>query len=130
MSPYRSKLTPPVASDEACAPVRHNDNEQDAPNNDAASNDAPRSKIVSAEVFDSEGVPSPDNFIQKRALRSKHMPHGDDCELYGYGDADAHAIDADTSDSSQHEFIAPGAASNDAVRSNILCAEVFDSDVP
>ena len=113
--------------------MRHNDNEQDAPNNDAASNDAPRSKIVSTKVFDSEDVPSPDNFIQKRALRSKcfkHMPHHDDGEQYEYGDADAHAIDADTSDFSHHEFIAPGAASDDAVRSNMLCAEVFDSDVP
>merc|ERR1719160_678370 len=119
------------------------DNEQDA-----ASNDAARSKILSAEVFDSEDVPSPDNFIQKRAhraKRSKHMPRDDDGEQYEYGDTETHALDADTSDFSPHQFIAPDeardpmgsddneqdAASNDAARSKILSAEVFDSeDVP
>merc|ERR1740115_338964 len=119
------------------------DNEQDAANNDAA-----RSKILSAEVFDSEDVPSPDNFIQKRAHRSKrtkHMPAQDDGEQYEYGDVETHAIDADTSDFSPHQFIAADeardpmgsddneqdAANNDAARSKILSAEVFDSeDVP
>ena len=47
-----------------------NDNEQDVANNDAA-----RSKILSAEVFDSEDVPSPDNFIQKKTLDSKRSKH-------------------------------------------------------
>ena len=115
-----------------------NDNEQDAANNDAA-----RSKILSAEVFDSEDVPSPDNIIQKNthhSKRSKHMPAVDDGEQYEYGDVETHAIDADTSDFSPHQFIAPDkacdamgsddneqdAANNDAARSKILSAEVFD----
>merc|ERR1719473_340894 len=115
------------------------DNEQDA-----ASNDAARSKILSAEVFDSEDVPSPDNFLQI-SKKTKHMPHDDDGEQYEYGDVETHAIDADTSDFSPHQFIAPDeardpmgsddneqdAANNDAARSKILSAEVFDSeDVP
>merc|ERR1719473_1119650 len=132
-----------IAPDEARDPMGSDDNEQDA-----ASNDAARSKILSAEVFDSEDVPSPDNFIQKkahRAKRSRHMPHDDDGEQYEYGDVETHAIDADTSDLSPHQFIASDeardpmgsddneqdAANNDAARSKILSAEVFDSeDVP
>ena len=116
-----------------------NDNEHDAANNDAA-----RSKILSAEVFDSEDVPSPDNIIQKNthhSKRSKHMPAVDDGEQYEYGDVKTHAIDADTSDFSPHQFIAPDkacdamgsddndeqdAANNDAARSKILSAQVFD----
>ena len=78
--------------------------------------------------------------------RSKHMPAVDDGEQYEYGDVKTHAIDADTSDFSPHQFIAPDkacdamgsddndeqdAANNDAARSKILSAEVFDSeDVP
>jgi len=131
-----------IAPDEARDAMGSDDNEQDAANNDAA-----RSKILSAEVFDSEDVPSPDNFlqIQKVAHHSKHMPAVDDGEQYEYGDVETHAIDADTSDFSPHQFIAPDeardamgsddneqdAANNDAARSKILSAEVFDSeDVP
>ena len=72
--------------------------------------------------------------------RSKHMPAVDDGEQYEYGDVKTHAIDADTSDFSPHQFIAPDkacdamgsddneqdAANNDAARSKILSAEVFD----
>ena len=119
--------------------IGSNDNAQDAANNDAA-----RSKILFAEVFDSELVPSPDNVIQKKthdSKRSKHMPAVDDGEQYEYGDVKTHAIDADTSDFSPHQFIAPDkacdamgsddndeqdAANNDAARSKILSAEVFD----
>ena len=116
-----------IALDEARDPMGSDNNEQDAANNDTA-----RSKILSAEVFDSEDVPSPDNFIQKRVHRSKrfkHMPALDDGEQYEYeyGDVETHAIDVDTSDFSPHQFFAP----DDAARSNILSAEVFDSeDVP
>merc|ERR1740117_864859 len=102
------------------------------------------SKILSAEVFDSEDVPSPDNFLQI-SKKTKHMPAQDDGEQYEYGDVETHAIDADTSDFSPHQFIAADeardpmgsddneqdAANNDAARSKILSAEVFDSeDVP
>merc|ERR1719503_473958 len=130
-----------IVPDEARDPMGSDDSEQDA-----ASNDAARSKILSSEVFDSEDVPSPDNFIQKRShRRSKHMPRDDDGEQYEYGDVESHAIDADTSDFSPHQFIAPDeardpmgsddneqdAASNDVARSKILSKEVFDSeDVP
>jgi len=48
-----------IAKDEARDPMGSDDSEQDAAHNDAA-----RSKILSAEVFDSEDVPSPDNFLQ------------------------------------------------------------------
>jgi tRNA-binding EMAP/Myf-like protein len=128
-----------IAPDEARDPMGSDDNEQDA-----ASNDAARSKILSAEVFDSEDVPSADNFLQI-SKKTKHMPRDDDGEQYEYGDVETHAIDADTSDFSPHQFIAPDeardpmgsddneqdAASNDAARSKILSAEVFDSeDVP
>merc|ERR1719146_434209 len=128
-----------IAPDEARDPMGSDDSEQDAAHNDAA-----RSKILSAEVFDSEDVPSPDNFLQI-SHRSKHMPQDDDGEQYEYGDVETHAIDADTSDFSPHQFIAPDeardpmgsddneqdAANNDAARSKILSAEVFDSeDVP
>ena len=73
--------------------------------------------------------------------RSKHMPAVDDGEQYEYGDVKTPAIDADTSDFSPHQFIAPDkacdamgsddndeqdAANNDAARSKILSAEVFD----
>lgn len=116
-----------IALDEACDPK------------DAASNDAARSKILSAEVFDSEGVPSPDNFLQI-SKETKHMPRDDNGEQYEYGDVETRAIDADTSDFSPHQFIAPDeardpmgsddneqdAASNDAARSKILSAEVCD----
>ena len=58
----------------------------------------------------------------------------DDGEQYEYGDVETHAIDADTSDFSPHQFIAPDkacdamgsddneqdAANNDAARSKIL----------
>merc|ERR1740138_1753573 len=116
------------------------DNEQDA-----ASNDAARSKILSAEVFDSEDVPSPDNFLQiSKKIKKQHMMPRDDDDGsdYEYGDLEAHAIDANTADFSPHQFIAPDeardpmgsddseqdAASNDAARSKILSAEVFDSE--
>ena len=111
---------------------------------------AARSEILSAEVFDSEDVPSPDNFIQKKAhrsKRSKHMPRDDNGEQYEYenGDVETHAFVADTSDFSLHQFFAPDeardpmvsdnieqdAANNDTARSKMLSAEVFDSeDVP
>jgi len=73
------------------------------------------------------------------------MPQEDDGEQHEYGDVETHATDADTSDFSPHQSIAPDeardpmgsddseqdAASNDAARSKILSAEVFDSeDVP
>merc|ERR1719276_118142 len=77
-----------IAPDEARDPMGSDDNEQDA-----ASNDAARSKILSAEVFDSEDVPSPDNFLQI-SKKTKHMPHDDDGEQYEYGDVETHAIDA------------------------------------
>ena len=69
---------------------------------DAANIDAAGSKILSAEIFDNEDVPSRDNFI-----RSKHMSAVDDDEQYEYGEVETHAIDADTSDFSPHQFIAP-----------------------
>ena len=59
-----------------------------------------------------------------------------------YGDMETHAIDADTSDLSPHQFITPDdamgsndheleAANNDAARSKMLSAEIFDNeDVP
>ena len=103
-----------------------NDNEQDAANNDAA-----RSKILSAEVFDSEDVPSPDNFIQNKTLHSKRSKHMPVCVYV--------CIDADTSDfsprisSSRQTRHAMGsddneqdAANSDAARSKILSAEVFN----
>jgi len=55
-----------------------------------------------AEIFDNEDVPSPDNFIC-----SKHMSAVGDGEQYEYGEVETHAIDADTSDFSPHQFIAP-----------------------
>ena len=97
---------------------------------DAANNDAAWFEILSAEVFDSEDVPSPDNFIQKNAHRpkcSKHMSAVDDGEQYEYGEVEAHAIDADTSDfssSSPDNFIqliddnTQDAANNVDARSN------------
>ena len=129
-----------IAPGEARDPMGSDDNEQDA-----ASNDAARSKMLAADVFDSEDVPSPDNYIQKkahRAKRSTHMPHDDDGEQYEYGDVETYALDADTSDFSPHRFIAPDeardpmgsednehdAASHDAAWSKILSAEVFDSE--
>ena len=125
-----------IAPDEARDAMGSDDNEQNA-----ASKDAARAKILSPEVFDSENVPSPDNFIQKRVhllMRSKHMPDVDEGEQYEYGDVETHAIDADTADWSPHQFIAPDAmgsddneqdaANNDAARTKILSAEVFDSD--
>ena len=65
------------------------DNEQDAAHNDAA-----RSKILSAEVLDSEDVPSPDNFLQfqKVAHHSRHIPAVDDGERYEYCDVETHAV--------------------------------------
>ena len=73
---------------------------------DAANNDAAKFEILTAEVFDTEDVPSPDNFIQKNAHSpkcSKHMSAVDDGEQYEFGDVEAHAIDADTSDFSPHQ---------------------------
>merc|ERR1712048_799966 len=61
-----------IAPDEARDPMGSDDTEQDA-----AHNDAERSKILSREVFDSEDVPSQDNFLQERAHRMhkrKMMP--------------------------------------------------------
>ena len=49
-----------ATNDVACDNMRHDDNVQDAANNDAA-----RSEILPAEVFDSEDVLSPNNYIQK-----------------------------------------------------------------
>merc|ERR1719174_1122737 len=118
---------------------------------DAAANDAARSKILSKEeVFDSEDEPSPDNFIQKKmvARKSRHMPdHSlDDNEPeaeYEYGDIEAAAEDEDGSDYGVHQFIAKDeardpmgsddneadAAANDAARSKILFeTETFDSE--
>ena len=74
-----------------------------------------------------------------------HVLHDDDEEQYEHDDVGTHAIDEDTSDFSPHQFIAPdegrdpmgsddneqGVASNDVALSNILAADVFDSeDVP
>ena len=72
---------------------------------------------------------------------SKHLPALDHGQQYEYGDVKTHAIDADTSDFSLHQLIAPDkacyamgsddndeqdAANNDSARSKILSAEVFD----
>merc|ERR1719321_2246905 len=65
-----------IAPDEACDPMGSDDSEQDA-----AHNDALRSKILSHETFDSEDTPSPDNFLQRSARRShrrRMMPDDDD----------------------------------------------------
>ena len=53
-----------IASDEARDPMGSEDNEHDA-----ASDDAARSKIIFAEVFDSKDVSSPDYWTQKKAHR-------------------------------------------------------------
>merc|ERR550537_1369808 len=103
-----------------------------------------RSKILSHGTFDSEDVPSPDNFLQKshRQHRRKMMPDDDDGDEFEHGDLEAHAMDANTADYSIHQFIAPDeardpmgsddseqdAAHNDAMRSKILSAETFDSE--
>ena len=79
----------------------NDDNEQDAANNDAA-----RSNILSAEVFDSD----------------------DNGEQYEYGDVETHAIDADTSDFSSHHFIAPDEA-RDAMGSDDEDGDT-DEDMP
>lgn len=108
------------------------DNEHDATSNDAA-------KISSAEVFNSEDVPSPNNF---RSHKVKHMLHDDDGEQYEFCVFETHAINVDTPNVSSHQFIAPdetcdpkgsddteqNAASNDAAKSKILSAEIFDSE--
>merc|ERR1712048_929633 len=78
-----------IAPDEARDPMGSDDTEQDA-----AHNDAERSKILSHEVFDSEDVPSHDNFLQEHARRvhkSKMMPDDDNSEEYEYGDVTSHA---------------------------------------
>jgi len=134
-----------IAKDEARDPMGSDDNEADA-----AQNDAQRSAILSHEApFDSEDEPSPDNFFQKKSLKShkKWMPHdsGDmeqDAE-FEYGDLEASAEDEDGSDYSVHQFIAKDeardpmgsddseadAAKNDADRSRILSSEeTFDSE--
>jgi len=129
-----------IAPDEARDPMGSDDSEQDA-----AHNDAMRSKILSAETFDSEDTPSPDNFIQKsRKTHRRMMPRDDDDDgdEFEHGDLEAHAMDANTADYSIHQFIAPDeardpmgsddseqdAAHNDAMRSKILSAETFDSE--
>ena len=61
--------------------MENGDNEQDAAGSDAA-----RSKVLFAEVVYS------------------------DCEQYEYGDVEAHAMDADTSDFSPRQFIDPDEA--------------------
>ena len=84
-SPHQS-----IAPDDARDPMGSDDSEQDV-----ASNDAVRSKMLAADVFDSGDVPSPDNFIQKkahRAKRSSHMPHDDDGEQYERGDVETYAL--------------------------------------
>lgn len=63
---------------------------------DVAINDVDMPKILSAEAFDRENVPSPDNFLQI-STNTKHMPL-DDGEQYECADVEARAIYADTYD--------------------------------
>jgi len=128
-----------IAPDEARDPMGSDDSEQDAAHNDAA-----RSKLLSAETFDSEDTPSPDNFLQKsKKTHRRMMPDDDDDgDEFEHGDLEAHAMDANTADYSIHQFIAPDeardpmgsddseqdAAHNDAARSKLLSAETFDSE--
>lgn len=49
---------------ETCDPKGSDNNEPNAASNDAAS-----SRILSAEIFDGEDVPSPDIFLQKKSTR-------------------------------------------------------------
>ena len=60
-----------IAPDEARDPMGSDDTEEDAAHNDAA-----RSKILSRETFDSEDVPSPDNFLQKSRKTHRRMMPG------------------------------------------------------
>merc|ERR1719329_1977497 len=60
-------------------------------------------------MFDSEDVPSPDNFSQG-FKKIKHMPHDRDGEQHEYGDTETPAVDAYAPDFSPHQFIAPDKA--------------------
>lgn len=131
-----------IAKDEARDPMGSDDREDDA-----AKNEADRSKILSEDTFDSEDEPSPDNFLQrmvKRALkRRKGIDDDGDMDEYEYGDVNAASGDADTSNYGIHQFIAKDeardsmgsdddeseAASYEAQRSKILSQEdTFDSE--
>jgi len=80
-----------IAPDEARDSMGSDDSEQDAAHNDAAM----RSKILSAETFDSEDTPC------------RMMPEDDDDgDEFEHGDLEAHALDANTADNSIHQFIA------------------------
>jgi len=123
-----------LVKDEARDPMGSDDAEEDA-----AQNDADRSKILSKETFDSEDEPADDNFLQRRSKRNKKQPAQDDME---YGDEEAAAGQTDGTDYSVHQFLAKDeardpmgsddseedAAQNDADRSKILSKETFDSE--
>ena len=57
-SPYQS-----IAPDETRDAMDSDDSEQDAANHDAA-----RSKVLPAQTFDSEDVPSKENFLQAKKV--------------------------------------------------------------
>jgi len=124
-----------LVKDEARDPMGSDDGEEDA-----AQNDADRSKILSKEAFDSEDEPAADDsFLQKRSKRHRKQPMEDGME---YGDQEAAAGETDTTDYSVHQFLAKDeardpmgsdddeddAAQNDADRSRILSKETFDSE--
>ena len=80
-----------IAPDQARDPMRSDDSEQDA-----AHNDAMRSKISSAETVGSEDTPPPDKFIQKpHQVHRRMMPRDDDDDgvEFEHGDLEDHAMD-------------------------------------
>lgn len=88
-----------------------------------AGNDIARSKIFSAEVFDTEKSPSPDNFIQKRASNDVAKPKILSAKVFDSKDVPSpdNYVPFTRSDDNEQD------ATNTAAMSKILSAGFFDS---